>query len=108
MGCKIVVTRDDTGAELSNEELAKMLRSLTGVISVRIEHAEEPDVVEVCGEEWLGEIRVVRDPDCPPGKFFLRPAPTNTLLFASNKPGDVDAYVARQAERMGHTEIHRG
>lgn len=182
MGCKIVVTRDDTGAELSNEMLATMLRGLDGVKSVRLEGVDAegltfrkswivqpapfegvPTVVAINGEEWVDARDMVRwhpelvvHPDCPRGKAYLVPAEVgeeilahggerlgvgsdieeavaasvrqasedfNRLLYgdgtskatdrlgpllASNRPADVDAYVARQAERMGHTEDHRG
>lgn len=88
---QIRVTRDDTGSELSNEQLANALRAISGVSDVTI--AEEQDGGQRFpahvgdGVVMLNEHQV------------LAPA----VMFASNKQAEVDAYIDRQRERMGHT-----
>jgi hypothetical protein len=120
MGCTIRVTRGDDGLEFTNEHLAALLRSLPGVVSVKIEPLETVKF----GEH---EIPVVRDADCPPDQMHLVAInvedgaqrfpctvdagpykPASRVMFASVKQADVDAYLERQAERMGHTEMTRG
>jgi hypothetical protein len=92
MGCMIRVTRDDAGSELSNEQLANALRALSGVTDVRV----------------LTEVDVAREALAREGASVSDEEIRRHLMFASNKPADVDAYVARQVERMGHTEVTRG
>jgi hypothetical protein len=114
----ILIARDDDGQPCSNEAWADQVRYLGGVERVDVVSIDtvftEPGRVFPLETVEIGEheIPVVRDPDMPPGAFVLidpshvHRAPS--MMFASTKASEVDAYVARQAERMGHTEVSRG
>jgi hypothetical protein len=130
----ILVARDDDGQPCSNGAWADQVRYLAGVehvdvVSIDTVISDPARVFPLVTGPWpdaglgpdfvvpngvgarpgeIGPVAINGAETVRAGSGFVVGPLEDGLMFASTKQADVDAYLERQHDRMGHTEVTRG